>query len=116
MKTRRIFYIILIVILSYLKVFSQETIDLRQTLTEETYKIWDEYILKHAPSDSAFRVVETIEQRHFYAHRAAVSRYVLQKYRSIFPQYDSLINSKIKGLRTNHADSNSHTGYVWNLS
>lgn len=76
--------------------FSQSQIDLRQPLTPENYKIWDEYIKKYAPADSAFKVMVNIANRHHLRKRYAVSWKIYSIYEKFFPNRKSAFKQKIE--------------------
>lgn len=76
---------------------SQTLINLKDELNTETFKEWDAYVKKYAPSDSAYRVVRTIATRHYVRRRYATARYAYQLYKPLFPKmektFDKFIDS-----------------------
>jgi outer membrane protein OmpA-like peptidoglycan-associated protein/Tol biopolymer transport system component len=93
---KKIFLFFNFIILFTISSFSQRSINLNEMLTTETVKKWDEYITKYAPSDSAFNVVFAWAQRHFQLQRAAVAKYIFEKYRDLFPNYKSMFDTQIR--------------------
>lgn len=74
---------------------SQTLIDLGAPLNDSTFNLWNAYIHKYAPADSAFRVVEQMTGRHYLSERAAVAKYIYERYQELFPKQDSIIKSRI---------------------
>jgi len=115
MKLNFIIYIILAILLNTFnqQAIAQSSINLREQLTEEKLKEWDAYIKEYAPADSAFRVVAELANRHYYANRSAVTRYIYKLYREHFPNYDTLfdrminIHTEIMLSQTPTSDMNS---------
>jgi outer membrane protein OmpA-like peptidoglycan-associated protein len=91
--TIKIKILLLLFVLSFATANAQSI--LRKPLTPETYPLWDEYITKYAPSDSAFRVVNTLFTRNYQSRRYAAAMYVLEKYKSYFPRYAKDIEKSI---------------------
>lgn len=74
---------------------SQTTIDLRKPLNQENFKIWDEYIRKYAPSDSAYNVVLHIARQHYFTSNYITALEVFYVYESLFPnKSDEIRNEK----------------------
>ncbi len=69
---------------------------LKLPLSQETVKLWDEYIMKYAPSDSSLKVVQELANRHFISGRAAVSFEVFQHYKHYFKRYEEYFSRQIK--------------------
>jgi len=70
-------------------------IDLGAPLNDSTFKLWDKYIRDYAPADSAFLVVSQMASRHYNINRAAVAKFIYESYLELFPEKDSIINSRI---------------------
>lgn len=70
-------------------------IDLGAPLNDSTFKLWDKYIRDYAPADSAFLVVTQMASRHYNINRAAVAKFIYESYLELFPNMDSIINSRI---------------------
>lgn len=75
-----------------------QNIDLSQPLNKETFKIWDEYIKKNAPSQEALNVVVNMANRHKFAARAAVAYEIYSMYIALFPGYKTAIENEMKSL------------------
>jgi len=67
-------------------------------LSEETYRIWDDYINEYAPADSAMRLVVHLANLHAYANRAAVARKVYSIYYDLFPDSELFLDDQMKRL------------------
>lgn len=81
----KLFLILLIIIINFICLPAQTLIDLRKPLNPENFRIWDEYIRKFAPADSAFNVVKHIAQQHLIRARYIVSLEVYLMYETLFP-------------------------------
>lgn len=79
-----LFWILVAIFFNLLNIQSQTIIDLRKPLNAENFKIWDEYIRKYAPSDSALNVVNHIAQQHILRGRAIVALEVYYYYEGLF--------------------------------
>ncbi|MCX6154307.1 MAG: OmpA family protein [Candidatus Kapabacteria bacterium] len=66
---------------------SQTLVDLRKPLNPETFKLWDEYIRKYAPSDSALKVVSHIASRHYSVNSYIVARETYLYFQPLFPNH-----------------------------
>jgi outer membrane protein OmpA-like peptidoglycan-associated protein len=78
--------LILFILLSTFHItFSQQSLNLRKPLNPENYKIWDEYIRKFAPADSAYNVVIHIARQHYITRRPIVALEVFNIYEKLFP-------------------------------
>lgn len=90
------FYIILFIFLFGISDTFPQEIDLRAKLDKDVFQQWDSYIKKYAPADSAFKVVVTLANRHYYARRSAVSRQVYLQYYNLFPDKKALLDTVIE--------------------
>jgi outer membrane protein OmpA-like peptidoglycan-associated protein len=94
----RLFLILITVVFFGLNCYSQTLVDLRADLTPELYKQYDAYIRKYAPADSAYYVVLALSNKHFAANRAAVSAFVFDMYKPLFPNLKSIFENEIPKL------------------
>ena len=89
--------IALLLVICLIDIYSQE-VDLTKPLNEDTFREWDLYIKKYAPSEKAFNVVVNIATRHFYAGRAAVAHEVFSMYKALFPAFKVQIDNQLSML------------------
>ena len=90
-----IFFILTLLLFIMFFAQSQTIIDLRKPLNPENFKVWDEYIRKYAPSDSAFNVVNHIARQHLIRARYIVALEVYLIYETLFPnKKDEIENTK----------------------
>ncbi len=89
-------FIILFTFVTGILIFSQSREFLRRPLNKETFREFDEYIRKYAPSDSAARVVQNLANRHHFAQRSAVAMGICEKYRPFFKDRDQFIDELVK--------------------
>ncbi len=75
---------------------SQTLINLNDPLNDTTYKKWDAYIKKFAPSDSAFNVVVRIANINYYSKRYAASKYAFELYKPLFKHKEKFLDEQIK--------------------
>ena len=91
---------------------SQTTIDLRKPLNQENFKIWDEYIRKYAPSDSAYNVVLHIARQHYFTSNYITALEVFYVYESLFPnKSDEIRNEKTNLIALSLIQSPNETNY-----
>jgi len=76
--------IFIIIFLFGVHLYSQKSIDLRKPLNPENFKIWDEYIHRYAPSDSAYNVVIHIARQHYFTGYYITALEVFYVYESLF--------------------------------
>lgn len=74
---------------------AQKSLNLRADITPELVKEYDAYIRKYAPADSAYNVILVWANQHFAQKRAAVSAYLFELYKPLFPDLHSLFESNI---------------------
>jgi len=92
---QKICVIFIIIFLFGMNLYSQKSIDLRKPLNPENFKIWDEYIRRYAPSDSAYNVVIHIAQQHYFTGNYITALEVFYVYESLFPnKSDEIQNEK----------------------
>jgi outer membrane protein OmpA-like peptidoglycan-associated protein len=77
---------------------AQKSLNLRADLTPELVNVYDAYIKKYAPADSAFNVVIAMANKHFSAKRAAVSSYLYSLYKPYFPDRELILDNEIRKL------------------
>lgn len=97
MNIKTLAVVSLLFLLPQFTVHSQSVLQMR--LNDSTYQIWDKYIKKYAPSDSAFNVVARLASEHYVRGRTAVSAYVYELYEKYFPVYQSEIERRIEICR-----------------
>ncbi len=90
-----LFVNICLLLLNTYRLNAQTIIDLGAPLNDSTFNVWNAYIHKYAPADSAFRVVEQMAGRHYLSERASVAKYIYERYHELFPWQDSIIKSRI---------------------
>lgn len=86
------------IMFSIVGLHSQSILQSRREITPEVVKEFDEYINNYAPSDSAFNVLISWANTHYTLRRSAVSIYLLEHYKSKFPDKAFFINSEIEKL------------------
>lgn len=92
-------YLIIIFFISLsAHIYSQGTITLRTEITPELAKEYDQYITKYAPADSAYNLLISWANTHYFHRRAAVSLYLLELYGNKFPQKRQLLMKEISNL------------------
>ncbi len=94
---KKVIFIFLIFIFN-LDCISQTLVNLRAELSPELFKEYDTYIRKYAPSDSAFNVMLALSNKHYSKYRAAVSAYIFNMYKPLFPNYNSIFENQIPVL------------------
>ncbi|MBX3042355.1 MAG: OmpA family protein [Candidatus Kapabacteria bacterium] len=87
-----------VIIFCSITAFSQRSINLRRDITSEVAAEYDEYIKKYAPADSAFNVLIAWANRLYLQRRAAVSIYLVEYYKPLFPDKDSLLLNEVHRL------------------
>ncbi|MDT3738963.1 MAG: OmpA family protein [Candidatus Kapabacteria bacterium] len=77
---------------------AQKSLNLRADITPELVKEYDAYIRKYAPADSAYNVILAWANQHFAQKRAAVSAYLFEVYKPLFPNLYTLFDSNINKM------------------
>lgn len=77
---------------------AQQSLDLRKPLNPENFKIWDEYIHKYAPSDSAYNVVIHIARQHYFSGNYITALEVFNIYENLFPNMSNEIKIEKNNL------------------
>ncbi len=77
---------------------AQKSLNLRTDITPQLVKEYDAYIRKYAPADSAYNVILAWANQHFAQKRAAVSAYLFEVYKPLFPNLHSLFDSNINKM------------------
>ncbi|GAB1371132.1 OmpA family protein [Candidatus Kapaibacterium sp.] len=84
------------IVFSYSELISQKSLNLRASLTEDVFKEFDDFIKKYAPSDSAFNAMIVLANKHFVLQRSAVSAYIFNMYKPLFPKNSKVIENQIE--------------------
>ncbi len=63
----------------------------KMPLDTNSFPLWDNYIKKYAPADSAFQMMHHFGVVHLYGYRPAVAYQVFDSYRSLFPNHTKSI-------------------------
>ncbi len=94
----RLIFLFLLIFLSIgsSELSAQTLINLNDPLNDTTYKKWDAYIKKYAPSDSAFNVVVRIANINYYNKRYAASKYAFEFYKPLFKHKEKFLDEQIK--------------------
>ncbi len=59
----------------------------KMPLDSNSFALWDNYIKKYAPSDSAYSLLSHFARVHLFSHRPAVAYHVYLSYQGIFPKH-----------------------------
>ena len=99
MKNLKLIIIIpVLLLITCISSYSQRSINLRTEITPEVAKEYDEYIKKYAPADSAYTVLISWANVHYYLRRSAVSMYLMELYKPYFPNKSQIIDNEIEKL------------------
>ncbi len=91
---------LIILFVNSLIVLSQTNLNPYERITPEKVKQIDEYIKKYSPSDSAFQLMSKWADRYYLLQKAALSKYIYESYKPLFPNYESQIESLIKNAES----------------
>ncbi len=67
-------------------------------VTQDRVKVLDSWIKKHAPSDSAFKKVNSLANRQIWMQRAIVAKLIYENYRPYFKKRREFFDRKIEQL------------------
>ena len=91
----KIIILLILISINVTFLFSQTKLTPFERITPEKVKQLDEFIRKYAPADSAYNLMTQWADRHFRSNRSAVSKYILEVYKPLFPDYESMIEAQI---------------------